>query len=426
MDYFYDSFKQQSDRALILGKEMQDNKNFRYIGIDNKQNATQTETKAAVECVKDFSYTIQEENFAKHLKFVDEKIAEYADDEKIKKPLEEIKNKIIEYEDKNNNRKEILKKDQQTYMEQDVKLKRKISNTGEMFLLPEKTTSLDDVAKVFHQQLSNKAVEHAYAAYIKNNGEMVIQAISTGTPTSTSIEFSTIATMAENKDIKEVVFVHNHPSGAKLASGNDRNCVGTLKQIIPSKCKLEAIIIPGGENNNYTLYDDKAMSETKEITSDKELKNKTEAISVDKIEVIAPPTEQLCSSRDVANHVNPNNTEDIIALITNNQNVITAKVKITKDVLLSESELKKAMINAGTEFAGNHVFMTTKIDFSKDEIDKIQKNIKHFNNTLKGDRKIYDFVSSCKDNLHYLSMMDANMINEKEKEYKKPKKHLSI
>ena len=30
------------------------------------------------------------------------------------------------------------------------------------------------------------------------------------------------------------------------------------------------------------------MSETKEITSDKELKNKTEAISVDKIEVIAP------------------------------------------------------------------------------------------------------------------------------------------
>ena len=45
------------------------------------------------------------------------------------------------------------------------------------------------------------------------------------------------------------------------------------------------------------------------------------------------------------------------------------------------------MINAGTEFAGNHVFMTTKIDFSKDEIDKIQKNIKHFNNTLKETEK---------------------------------------
>ena len=137
---------------------------------------------------------------------------------KKKKPLEEIKNKIIEYEDKNNNRKEILKKDQQTYMEQDVKLKKKNIQYRRNVPVTRKTTSLDDVAKVFHQQLSNKAVEHAYAAYIKNNGEMVIQAISTGTPTSTSIEFSTIATMAENKDIKEVVFVHNHPSRAKLAS----------------------------------------------------------------------------------------------------------------------------------------------------------------------------------------------------------------
>ncbi len=94
---------------------------------------------------------------------------------------------------------------------------------GERAAEKETITSSDDVVRLFRPQLERLTHEECWAVYLTSSNRIIeSQRISQGGVQSTVVDHRLIIKRALELLATQLILVHNHPSGAALASEQDR------------------------------------------------------------------------------------------------------------------------------------------------------------------------------------------------------------
>ncbi|MCR5588107.1 MAG: hypothetical protein K6F72_00665 [Bacteroidales bacterium] len=114
-------------------------------------------------------------------------------------------------------------------------------NKSFSFMGKERIESMDDVAYIF-KQLENAAVENSFIVLVKD-GKPIIIHTGMGGYASTTVDLRQAIAAYMSIKPEQVYFVHNHPSGSLIASGEDMLTLNTLRAAFGSDVVQDGIII---------------------------------------------------------------------------------------------------------------------------------------------------------------------------------------
>lgn len=152
-----------------------------------------------------------------------------------------------------------------------------------------KVKTTDDVAYMF-KQLEDEAIEHAFICFINKTGEPIIQHIGTGSFDYSIVSAaSIIPILANNDDIKEVYFVHNHPSGNLDISDADQLTFLRLQNIVntyaSTELKMTGLVIDGKDCKYATFDYDTSDKHSPKFTNDPSKDVKVPVVSFSKLKL---------------------------------------------------------------------------------------------------------------------------------------------
>jgi DNA repair protein RadC/inorganic pyrophosphatase len=152
-----------------------------------------------------------------------------------------------------------------------------------------KVKTTDDVAYMF-KQLEDEAIEHAFICFVNKTGEPIIQHIGTGSFDYSIVSAaSIIPILANNDDIKEVYFVHNHPSGNLDISDADQLTFLRLQNIVntyaSTELKMTGLVIDGKDCKYATFDYDTSDKHSPKFTNDPSKDVKVPVVSFSKLKL---------------------------------------------------------------------------------------------------------------------------------------------
>jgi hypothetical protein len=128
-----------------------------------------------------------------------------------------------------------LREGEYAYVERRFTESKAFSFTGS-----ERIESADDVAYIF-SELEDEAVENTFVVYVKD-GQATVQHIGIGSFAGSPVDIQQVHAGVSRFAPDEIYFVHNHPSGSLVASGQDMNLYRRFKDVFGDKLR-EGIII---------------------------------------------------------------------------------------------------------------------------------------------------------------------------------------
>ena len=205
--------------------------------------------------------------------------------------------------------------------------------------------SREDVAFIF-RQLEDSAVENSFLVLVKD-GVPTILHVGMGGPLSTTFDNSVVLPAYKDFGADKVYMVHNHPSGALLASQADVDMLATVQRQLSGAAPVEGIIIDtvSGQYGYFTSTSTRTKSADIPTTSDEV---ELEVLSFDK-NVFSPDYKsklnerKIQGPRDIAAFISAHRLGEgtkVGALLLNSHNVING------NLIANDNEVSMANVDA--------------------------------------------------------------------------------
>lgn len=205
--------------------------------------------------------------------------------------------------------------------------------------------SREDVAFIF-RQLEDSAVENSFLVLVKD-GVPTILHVGMGGPLSTTFDNSVVLPAYKDFGADKVYMVHNHPSGALLASQADVDMLATVQRQLSGAAPVEGIIIDtvSGQYGYFTSTSTRTNSADIPTTSDEV---ELEVLSFDK-NVFSPDYKsklnerKIQGPRDIAAFISAHRLGEgtkVGALLLNSHNVING------NLIANDNEVSMANVDA--------------------------------------------------------------------------------
>jgi DNA repair protein RadC len=273
-----------------------------------------------------------------------------------------------------------------------------------------KIESAEDVAKVM-SLLENKAVEHAFAVHIDQDGNSHIQFLSIGGVSGTVIDTKLALAGVSKFNSKKVYLVHNHPSGTMKPSQADIQVTRRMRQgLKPMDIELEHVIV-NTFRKEYIRID-----QNNDITVNKRgentFKETLTPLAITEQELLQEPFGKIKDSKGlfgvIQNFRFSAMPKTAMLLLDNQLNVLE------NYVLQNGIEYKDIATKIGESLRGNRVVFYGNQN-KLNEIKDIKKDLKAL------DIDVLDHIVISSDNNtvqeYYESMQDNGKLFEHQKQY---------
>lgn len=155
----------------------------------------------------------------------------------------------------------------------------------------QKINNSEDVAYLF-KNLQEEAIEHSFAVFVDDKNNFKAQWLGSGTPVGTAVDINAMIYGALHfENIKQVYFVHNHPSGRLTASKQDVDTLSKSKKLLNQfNINVQGIIL-NLNSGHYAIFDDYDTVKVKKGFYEKtQNEYKAEILSFSKQSFLQPPS----------------------------------------------------------------------------------------------------------------------------------------
>jgi hypothetical protein len=280
-----------------------------------------------------------------------------------------------------------------------------------------KVKDAEDVAHIM-RKLEDKSVEHAFAVHVDKSGKAHIQFLGMGGPTATVVDPRLVLSGVKKFKSKKVYLVHNHPSGALVASNADIKLTEDVVQMLqPLDIEVEHVIMDTYKKEYVHLTWPYDLSIVKKRNIDKEYQeeyNKNLKVEVmDEQQILSEPVVAISGSQDVSTFLMQTRFTALPKhgmLLLNNSGQIIGNYIFKKGFDYKEvvSFIGESATAAGVIFYSNQ--------------DQYKSGVKPMTRSLQSASiRVLDYVVVNSDSEgvkgYYESYADQNKLNETQAEY---------
>ena len=302
------------------------------------------------------------------------------------------------------------------------------------FTSGEKIESADDVAYIF-SALEDAAKEHSFVVYVKDGKPTVIE-LGMGSFNATMLDIPTASLAYSRINPDHVYFVHNHPSGNLVCSGEDVAMLRVFEDM--SDVPVTGVII-NLKTGKYGTFD----TERHSVIGEKRVPENEERLTVHTLDkqIFASDYDPMAqplvrSSQDVAQFLNSQRMGDrpkVSFLILSRANRIIGNIHTPFTDITTDTEAVARYINERViQFGGENAILYGDFAISMDEsrgFRLLQGAMERFGKT-----KLLDvvhvegnFTKSAIDlGLLYEPEMEYNVAKENEERYNSPEQDIPV
>lgn len=302
------------------------------------------------------------------------------------------------------------------------------------FTSGEKIESADDVAYIF-SALEDAAKEHSFVVYVKDGKPTVVE-LGMGSFNATMIDIPTASLAYSRINPDHVYFVHNHPSGNLVCSGEDVAMLRMFEDM--SDVPVTGVII-NLKTGKYGTFD----TERHSVIGEKRVPKNEERLTVHTLDkqIFAPDYDPMAqplvrSSQDVAQFLNSQRMGDrpkVSFLILSRANRIIGNIHTPFTDITTDTEAVARYINERViQFGGENAILYGDFAISHDEAGGfrlLQNAMERFGKTKLLDvvRVEGNFTKSANDyGFLYEPEMEYNVAKENEERYNSPEQDIPL
>ena len=302
------------------------------------------------------------------------------------------------------------------------------------FTSGEKIESADDVAYIF-SALEDAAKEHSFVVYVKDGKPTVVE-LGMGSFNATMIDIPTASLAYSRINPDHVYFVHNHPSGNLVCSGEDVAMLRMFEDM--SDVPVTGVII-NLKTGKYGTFD----TERHSVIGEKRVPKNEERLTVHTLDkqIFAPDYDPMAqplvrSSQDVAQFLNSQRMGDrpkVSFLILSRANRIIGNIHTPFTDITTDTEAVARYINERViQFGGENAILYGDFAISHDEAGGfrlLQNAMERFGKTKLLDvvRVEGNFTKSANDyGFLYEPEMEYNVAKENEERYNSPEQDIPV
>lgn len=237
------------------------------------------------------------------------------------------------------------------------------------FTSGEKIESADDVAYIF-SALEDAAKEHSFVVYVKDGKPTVVE-LGMGSFNATMVDIPTASLAYSRINPDHVYFVHNHPSGNLVCSGQDVAMLRVFEDM--SDVPVTGVII-NLKTGKYGTFD----TERHSVIGEKRVPENEERLTVHTLDkqIFAPDYDPMAqplvrSSQDVAQFLNSQRMGDrpkVSFLILSRANRIIGNIHTPFTDITTDTEAVARYINERViQFGGENAILYGDFAISMDE-----------------------------------------------------------